>query len=154
MKTTIKFLWILIACISVLAAVSVISFAERKDPFFTVTDADGEVTEYFTASEFVGLLQNDVPDGITITVCKDIDLNMGENTEIEILSETKAKEIYINLAGNGIYNKEKMTMFNVGANVTFNVYSSEPGAYLSTEPPSQPSFSASPLVMKFFGYSP
>ena len=132
MKKTIKLFVVLIAFTLVLAAISVLSFAAEKTPLFTVTDADGEVTEYFTASDFVGLLQNDVPDGITITVCDDIDLGMGENTEIEIFSETKAKEIYINLAGNGIYNKEKMTMFNVGANITFNVYSSEPGAYLST----------------------
>jgi hypothetical protein len=132
MKKTIKFLFVLIVCIAALATVSVISFAAEKTPLFTVTDADGEVTEYFTASEFVGLLQNDVPDGITITICKDIDLNMGENTAIEMESYTKKKNIYINLAGNGIYNKEKMTMFSVGTNITLNVYSSEPGAYMST----------------------
>lgn len=132
MKKTIKLLLVLVTFVLIVATVFVISFAAEKTPLFTMTTVDGEVTEYFTASEFYGVLQGDVPNGALFTVCGDIDLTAYKDSYISIASENVKKEIYLNLAGNGVYSREKMTLFSIGDNITFNVYSSEPGAYFSS----------------------
>ena len=132
MKKTIKLLVVLIACISVVAAVSLISSAAEKTPLFTMTETNGVVTEYFTASDFYAVLQGDVPNGALFTVCGNIDLTAYKDSYISIGSETVKKEIYLDLAGNGVYSREKMTLFNIGSNITLNVYSSKPGAYFSS----------------------
>ena len=133
MKKTARLIITVLLSVCVCAAVAVYGAAAPADDsaLFTVTTAEGTVTEYFTVNDLATQLM-EAPNNATITVCRDIDLKMSENTTMDVLSNGASRVLYLDLAGHGIYNKEKMNIFNVGEKMTLNVYSSAPGGFLYT----------------------
>ena len=126
MKRNVKLILMLIAVVLIAASVFCVS-ASADEAVFTVTTKDGDVTEYVYETEFPYVFA-DLQDGDTVTLKKSIKIDDG----IGILStEDKPREIYIDLAGKGIYRTVKSTVISVSHYSTLNIYSSAPGGYVS-----------------------
>ena len=121
----------IILCV-VFAGFIVGNAAGSSTALFTVTDPEGNTVEYYNKADFAEMIV-EAADGSTIKLCKTIELGMAENSMIEMeATKENPREITLDLAGFGIYNKEKMTLFGVGSYTTLNVYSSAPGGFMYT----------------------
>ncbi|MBQ3015496.1 MAG: hypothetical protein IJD79_01810 [Clostridia bacterium] len=96
---------------------------------FTVESADGAVTEYGETDSFSKVVES-LPDGSIVTLCANVYMGSGVYLDSDA---DHPKEITIDLAGYGLYSTSKSsvpTMFGVQRNVTLNVTSSKPEAFL------------------------
>ena len=126
MKRNMKLIVLLAALTLIIASVFCVS-ASADDAVFTVTSKDGTVTEYLYETELPYIF-SDLQDGDTVTLKKSIKLDSG----ITISSkETAPREIFIDLAGKGLYRTTKSTVVSLSHYTTLNVYSSAPGGYVS-----------------------
>ncbi len=126
MKQKFKVLLILLSVLMIFGSFCFLSSAE--DVAYTITSADGTVTEISNPSSFSNSVNN-ANDGDTITLLKNIEIAPSNPIAISASSEVQSKTINLDLAGHGLYSYQKMNLITVSNYITLNVYSSKKDAF-------------------------
>lgn len=123
-KTRIIFVFSLVLLFAAMAFVAVSAY--EPGVYYTVTSKDGEVKSYTTPTDFADNFIN-ANDGDTFTLFRNVQLTRGLYMSS---TESEPRTINIDLAGNGLFAKVKLTFFDVGNYTTVNIYSSKENAFI------------------------